>query len=80
MIFNNLQRFNNTLTLMTKVFNKNHDAGLTISANDSALSGQIDTMPVSICQASGVRRQASGIGREGQWVRKRQKAKGKRPK
>jgi hypothetical protein len=33
---------------MTKVFNKNHDRGLTLSANDSALSGQIDTMPVSI--------------------------------
>jgi len=42
MIFNNLQRFNNTLTLITKVFNKNNDTVSTLSANDSALSGQID--------------------------------------
>jgi len=42
MIFNNLQRFNNTLTLMIKVFNKNHDTSLTLSATDSTLSGQID--------------------------------------
>jgi hypothetical protein len=64
MIFDNLQRFNITLTLMTKVFNNNHDTGTTISANDSVLSGQIDAETVSLYQASGVRRQAPGFGRE----------------
>jgi hypothetical protein len=33
---------------MIKVFNKNHDTGLTLYANDSALSGQIDAKTVSV--------------------------------
>jgi len=51
MVFNNLQRFNNTLTLMIKVFNKNQGNGIMITVNDSVLSGQIDVR----CQTSGVR-------------------------
>jgi hypothetical protein len=66
MVFNNLQRFNITLTMMIKVINKNLDTSLTVSANDSVLSGQIDAATVSFYKASGVRRQASGVGREGQ--------------
>jgi hypothetical protein len=46
MEFNNLQRFNNYLTLMVTVFNKNHGTGLTISVAASVLSGQIDAKTV----------------------------------
>jgi len=42
MIFNNLQRFNNTLTLMIKVFNKNQGTSVMITVNNSFLSGQFD--------------------------------------
>jgi hypothetical protein len=48
MIFNNLQRFNNTLTLMSILFNKKQGTGLTASVIASVLSGQIDAKTVNM--------------------------------
>jgi hypothetical protein len=48
MIFNNLQTFNNTLTLMTIVFNKYLGTGPTASVIASVLSGQIDAKKISV--------------------------------
>jgi hypothetical protein len=42
MIFNNLQTFNNTLTLMITGFNKYQGKGPIVSAIASVLSGQND--------------------------------------
>jgi len=48
MDFNNLQRFNNSLTPMIKVFNKNHGTDPTVSVIASVLSGQIDAKLIRV--------------------------------
>jgi hypothetical protein len=48
MIFNNLQTFNNTLTLMTIVFNKYEGTGPKASVIASVPSEQIDAKTVNM--------------------------------
>jgi hypothetical protein len=48
MIFNNIQTFNNTLTLMTTVFNKYPGTDPAANVIASVLSGQIDAKTVNV--------------------------------
>jgi len=56
MDFNNLQRFNNSLTPMIIVFNKNHGTDPTVSVISSVLSGQIDAKLIRVYEKWGVRK------------------------